>query len=223
MKKDTKQFIKEAAEKYGDKCSYGKVNYINNKTKVTLTCHIHGDFEQAPNNHLQGQGCPKCAGTVIKDTEQFIKEAVKKHGDKWIYTKVIYINDCAKVTITCPIHGDFRQTSNHHLQGQGCPKCTHIISKPETKWLDSLNIDQKHRQAKIMIGKKNIRADAYVPETNTVYEFHGKFWHGCPKYFNKNDINPMTKTTYGELYKKTLDRENLIKNAVYELIVKWED
>ena len=71
--------------------------------------------------------------------------------------------------------------------------------------------------------KKNIRADAYVPETNTVYEFHGKFWHGCPKYFNKNDINPMTKTTYGELYKKTLDRENLIKNAGYELIVKWED
>jgi len=221
--KDTKQFIKEAIEKYGDKYGYEKVIYIGAHKKVTIICPIHGDFEQTSSNHLQGHGCPKCAGNTTKYIEQFIKEAAEKHGDKWIYTEVNYINDKTKVTITCPIHGDFEQTPHNHLQGCGCPKCTHIISKPETIWLDSLNIDQKYRQAKIKIGKKYIRADAYVPETKTVYEFHGKFWHGCPKSFYPNDINPRTKTTYKELHNKTLAREKLIINAGYNLIIKWED
>jgi len=154
----------------------------------------------------------------------FIQKANAVHPlNKCSYGKIIYINNKTKVTITCLIHGDFEQTPNHHLKGQGCPKCTHIISKPETIWLDSLNIDQKYRQAKIKIGKKYIKADAYVPEINTVYEFHGKFWHGCPKSFNPNDINPMTKTTYKELHNKTLAREKLIINAGYNLIIKWED
>ena len=31
-------------------------------------------------------------------------------------------------------------------------------------------------------------------KNNTVYEFHGCFWHGCPKCFpNRNDINPKSK------------------------------
>jgi len=222
-KKDTGQFIKEAIEKHENKWSYEKVNYINALTKVIITCPDHGDFEQTPNKHLRGRGCPKCAGVVKKDAEQFIKEAIEKHENKWSYEKVNYINALTKVIITCPDHGDFEQTPNKHLRGRGCPKCAHIISKPETIWLDSLNIDPKYRQAKIKIGKKYIKADAYVSETNTVYEFHGKFWHGSPKYFNPNDINPKTKITYGELYKKTLDRESLIKNAGYKLIVKWED
>ena len=219
----TNIFIQKANVIHQSKWNYNKTIYVSAKTKVIITCDIHGDYSQTPHNHLQGQGCPKCAGVAKKDTDQFIKEAVKKYGDKWIYTNVDYINAYTKVTITCPIHGDFEQTPSNHLQDQGCPKCTHIISKPETKWLDSLNIDQKYRQAKIKIGKKYIRADAYVPETNTVYEFHGKFWHGCPKSFSPNDINPMTKTTYGELYKKTLDRENLIKKAGCNLVVVWED
>jgi len=220
----TVKFIQKAntvhpLKKYG----YTKVNYVHSKTKVIIICPIHGDFEQTPNSHLQGKGCPECAiYTKTKDAEQFIKEAIGKYGDKCSYTKVDYKNNYTKVTITCRIHGDFKQIPIDHLRGHGCPKCTHIISKSETIWLDSLNIEPKYRQAKIKIGKKNIRADAYVPETNTVYEFHGKFWHGSPKHFNQNDINPRTKTTYGELYKKTLDRENLIKNAGYELIVKWE-
>jgi len=132
--KDIEQFIKEAAEKYGDKWIYTKVDYINSYTKITITCRIHGDFEQTPSNHLQGQGCPKCAiDAKTKDTEQFIKEAVEKNGDKWIYTEVDYINGKTKVTITCSIHGDFEQIPNNHLQGHGCPKCAGVAKTKDTK------------------------------------------------------------------------------------------
>ena len=50
----TEQFIEKARSIHGDKYNYSKVNYINNKTKVTITCSEHGDFEQIPYNHLQG-------------------------------------------------------------------------------------------------------------------------------------------------------------------------
>ena len=48
----TDVFIEKCIKKYGTKFSYTKVNYINSTTNVTITCPIHGDFEQNPTNHL---------------------------------------------------------------------------------------------------------------------------------------------------------------------------
>ena len=39
------------------------------------------------------------------------------------YSKTKYVLSSKKVIITCPIHGDFEQTPNHHLGGEGCPVC----------------------------------------------------------------------------------------------------
>jgi hypothetical protein len=37
-------------------------DYINNHTKVKITCPEHGDFYQIPNNHTNCKhGCPRCA------------------------------------------------------------------------------------------------------------------------------------------------------------------
>jgi len=201
-KKDIEQFICKGNIIHKSFYNYSKINYIGAGKKVIIICPDHGDFNQRPGHHLSGQGCPKCAGVAKKDTGQFIKEAIEKHENKWSYEKVNYINALTKVIITCPDHGDFEQTPNKHLRGRGCPKCAHIISKPETIWLDSLNIDPKYRQAKIKIGKKYIKADAYIPETNTVYEFHGNYWHGNPRIYKSKDINKTNNKTFGELYKK---------------------
>lgn len=54
-------FIKRAKKIHNNKYSYVFSNYINNKTKIKIICPIHGEFEQLPNNHLKGCGCPKCA------------------------------------------------------------------------------------------------------------------------------------------------------------------
>lgn len=32
-------------------------------------------------------------------------------------------NATDKVEIICPIHGNFKQLANQHLQGHACPKC----------------------------------------------------------------------------------------------------
>lgn len=60
VRKTTEQFIKEANEVHDFKFSYEKTNYVKNQIKVIITCPVHGDFNQNPLSHLQGNGCPNC-------------------------------------------------------------------------------------------------------------------------------------------------------------------
>ena len=53
-----------------------------------------------------------------KTTEEFIRDAIKIHGNKYDYSKVEYIKNDSEVIITCPEHGDFKQTPNKHLLGR---------------------------------------------------------------------------------------------------------
>ena len=56
-------------------------------------------------------------------TQVFIERAIEKHGDKYNYSKVKYININTKVCIICPKHGEFWQIPKSHLKGYGCKKC----------------------------------------------------------------------------------------------------
>ena len=126
MTKSEKDFIKEVKEKYGNKYDTSKVHYVNAHTKITLVCPIHGDFHIMPYSLLNGKECSKCKHQSYRyTTEEFIKRAKAIHGDKYIYIKtdLDHRDEKGRVCITCPIHGDFWQTPNHHLRGQGCGKC----------------------------------------------------------------------------------------------------
>lgn len=58
---NTERFITISDEIHQGKYCYDKVVYVKNNTSVTITCPIHGDFEQEPKSHLVGNGCKKCA------------------------------------------------------------------------------------------------------------------------------------------------------------------
>ena len=121
LPKTNEQFIKDAINIHGNKYDYSKVNYINSKTKVCIICPEHGEFYQSPLGHINGNGCPNCFKG--KTTEQFIQEAKLIHGNKYDYSKSIYVNCNTEICITCPIHGDFFQKPYNHLKGGGCIKC----------------------------------------------------------------------------------------------------
>lgn len=130
-KKTKEQFIKEARAVHGDFYDYSKVDYVDSYTNVTITCPIHGDFPQTPKSHLHGSRCPDCAmESSTKNRsftrEQFIAKAIEKHGDKYDYSKVKYVNTMTKVVIGCPIHGDIKITPSEHIRTVGCGKCGRI-------------------------------------------------------------------------------------------------
>ena len=96
-------------------------------------------------------------------------------------------------------------------------------SKGETIWLDSLGIDNTFRQHNIKsISNRNYIVDGYDPATNTIYEWNGSFWHGNPDYYDADARHPViSTTTFGELYERTIRKQEDILNSGYNLIVKW--
>ena len=72
---------------------------------------------------VAGHGCMKCAKNHPMDTAEWIEKARKVHGDKYDYSKVVYVTATKPVTIICPVHGEFQQTPSGHLTGRGCQYC----------------------------------------------------------------------------------------------------
>ena len=108
--------------RHGNKYDYSQVVYKNGHEKITIVCPKHGAFEQTPNAHKNGQGCPRCSGRG-KTKEELLEEFRGIHGDRYDYTRVDWVNAITKVVIGCREHGDFLQTPNSHLQGRGCRLC----------------------------------------------------------------------------------------------------
>lgn len=78
LRKTTAQFISESIAIFGNKYDYSNTNYLNAKQKVAIVCKIHGEFLKAPNHHLHGQGCPRCASAHTKETKKKMSETHKK-------------------------------------------------------------------------------------------------------------------------------------------------
>lgn len=124
----TEQFIEKSIKVHGDKYDYSEVDYKGVNNKVKIFCNVHGHFLQAPDGHLNGNGCMKCGKNNVsykmtKTTDQFIYEANLVHEGKYVYDQSKYVKGTEKIDILCNNHGLFKQTPNNHIKGQGCPKC----------------------------------------------------------------------------------------------------
>lgn len=214
---------------HGNKYNYSKTDFYSGvKKSLIIICDIHGEFYQTLDKHYRGRGCWSCGGSRRKTQEEFLSEAKEIHGEKWNYSKSIYDNYEDKIIIICDKHGEFLQTPHNHIKGkQGCPTCVHRISIGETEWLNSLGIpnDEFHRNVLIPLNGRKIKADGYVASTNTIYEYYGDYYHGNPKIYKGDkiyDINPHTKLTYMELYRRTISKEIAIQKAGFNLVCIWE-
>lgn len=56
-------------------------------------------------------------------TTQFIDKCRHLHGDKYDYSKTVYVDSRSPVKIVCFKHGIFEQRASSHLSGNGCPEC----------------------------------------------------------------------------------------------------
>jgi hypothetical protein len=217
----TDEFIEKSSLIHENEYDYSKIKYKNSKTKIEIICKIHGPFWQLPYNHLKGRGCPLCGIENQRYTiNEFIDISSKIHENNYDYSQSKYINVFSKIKIVCPIHGSFLQTPHAHLNGQGCPKCNSIISEPEIEFLNYLQIPDTKENRQVKILRKKV--DGFDPSKNTVYEFLGDYWHGNPQKFNINDTHPITQTTYGYLYEKTMERFQKIKKLGYTIKYIWE-
>lgn len=211
----TEEFISRSNLVHNFFYDYSKTQYIDSKKKVIIICPIHGDFLQRPSNHINlKQGCYYCGNeikskTLLRAQRDFINISKNIHGDKYNYDKVDYKGSTKKVTIICPIHGEFLQTPSAHIvQKQGCPICGNA-RKNNTRQID----------VKEFIDKANIiHKNKYTYKTETFVNMttkmsitcpiHGDFWQQ-PNNHNNRQGCPMCKKSYGEIQ----IREYLIKKT----------
>lgn len=141
-------FIQKSNQIHNGKYDYSLVQYVKSSEKVKIICSKHGVFEQTPNKHLAGHGCPICAINQKKvGNGEFISRAVSIHGSLYDYTKVEYVRSNSPVVIICPKHGMFKQTPHEHVTLQhGCPKCGHY------------NAGQKRRGDKSVAHRPEVKA-----------------------------------------------------------------
>ena len=221
-------FIEKARNIHGDRYDYSKVNYVNQRTKVTIICKEHGEFEQIPYHHINGHGCPKCTANkngISKrlTIEHFINKANQVHNNYYNYSKVNYINSFTKVLITCPIHGDFEQTPSSHLSGRGCPKCKRSNGEIlVAKVLQDLNLEYIEQYKipvinEIFTNRKEIKIDFYIPKLKLAIEYNG-----IQHYIPQNYFGGVLKF---QTYQQPRDQyvENFCKaNDIYLLNISYE-
>jgi len=225
----TEEFVSKTTLVHDNKYNYSKFIYKGYHTNGIIICKEHGDFLQMPSNHLNGQGCPKCkfekiANLKRSSVKEFISKATKIHNNKYNYSEFVYENAFIKGEIICPVHGNFFQSPNNHLNGRGCRKCQYemlsniTISKGQEEFINYLKLSNTNFSIDKFI------VDGFDPQTNTIYEFLGDYWHGNPLKFYPNLINPTDKLkrTFGTLYKLTFDRFNKLRNLGFIIKYTWE-
>lgn len=180
--KTSEDFISQAKRVHNNYFLYEKTKYVNARTKVTITCPVHGDFLQEPSSHLRGNGCKQCANIKRRvSTNDFINRSNEKHNEKYSYENVDFFLGKRKIIITCPVHGDFEQSGESHLAGTGCPMCgveqNSFQSLGETEisdYIKSLNVQTQVNNRTILYPKE---LDIFIPSHNLAIEYDGIFWH----------------------------------------------
>lgn len=216
-KKTTAEFISQAILVHGNAYDYAQVNYVDSKTKIIITCALHGAFSQEPRFHLMGNGCPICGNKkrgkeASKSLSEFIEDAKNKHGHRYDYLNSIYVNSKTKLAINCIEHGVFYQKPNSHLGGQGCPTCGAIKQKEHIRTSNHANSTKSMavfiKEAEKAHNNKYGYSNAiYISGSKKVIitcPIHGDFWqtprnhihgHGCPQCANKIRRESISKTT----------------------------
>lgn len=108
--------------------------------------------------------------------DEFVMRAKAVHGDKYDYTKTIYKNNKFKITVICPIHGEFEQTPLNHLRGSGCRKCGFDLVHDKNRVL----VDDFIKKAKEVHGDKYDYSKVVYKSSREnvciICPEHGEFW-----------------------------------------------
>ena len=95
LERSTKdEYVIKANKVHENFYAYSKLVYKDVHTKSTITCPIHGDFDQKLNCHLRGQGCPECGKRKAGNSRSFFK------GKPTILYVIKFNDSCYKVGVT---------------------------------------------------------------------------------------------------------------------------
>ena len=204
-------------------------NVLCGSSKVVWwQCEKNHEWRTMVHNRTKNNSnCPYCAGqkTVYEKSLFVLRPDLML---EWCHRKNIGLSaktvSCGsnkRVWWECPRGHIWKTSVCARNCGYGCPVCSMgSVSSISQRWLDKLSIPVEKRE--ITLPDLKIRVDAFVPETNTVYEFLGDYWHGNPEVYDENQEHPVLHKTFGQLYDETKARVSRLEEAGYKVVYVWE-
>lgn len=223
-RQSTEDFVARARAVHGDRYNYEKTAYRKASERITITCPVHGDFEQIATYHLAGHGCQQCGGVARVDFDEFRRRSFDAHGDRYDYSNVKYSGMYDAVEIICPEHGPFWQKPKYHIGGSGCPICAGTL--PVTKKLFIERARQIHGQKYDYSRTKMVNSSTPV---EIICPEHGLFQqrptdhlnqgHGCPECANRRPIDAVrflqrARKVHGDKYEYNMESYVSLKEKV---------
>ena len=142
----------------------------------------------------------------MNNTDIFIEKAKLVHGDKYDYSKVVYVNNKTKICIICPEHGEFWQRPDKHLsQKRGCPYCGGTKRRTTEEFVEA--------SKKIWGDKYDYSKTQYLNDRNKIClidrETGKEFWQNAKSHLNGYchiDVSPRKNLTTGEFIARAKEK-----------------
>lgn len=157
-----------------------KTQFTATRDKVTLTCPIHGDYTVISSELLRKvskkamgltvEPCPKCgkalSGNKSVTQESVVDEIRRIHGDKYDYSKIVYITNKIPVEVVCHTHGSFFAEPRNLLSGRGCRKCYEgTVTSTNSDTIDTFETALVEKYGD---GKFNLSKAKYISSTTKI-------------------------------------------------------
>lgn len=215
-KKIQEDILKEFHDVHNDEYDYSKFVYVNMKTQGIITCRLHGDFQQTPDSHKRGSGCPDCAiiksaNAKKKGTEYYYNKFIEVHGDRYEYPDLHIETNSDIINIKCKEHGIFPQMVSNHLAGKGCDKCAREKNGLSRRKGKESILEDFHNAHGDSYGYENLTENNLVTDVINIFcKKHQEYFpqsivshskgHGCPKcgMDRSNDFKWDTKDSFVE-------------------------
>ncbi|XP_070567231.1 uncharacterized protein [Ptychodera flava] len=111
-----------------------------------------------------------------------------------------------------------------------CENFCRTLSEPiASQWLDylatkdDLHIQHRGNARERRLGGRRLPVDGFCEANNTVYQFHGCYWHGHDCDVNRNrEVNEVRRKSVQELREETAKNDSYIRDMGFNLVTMWE-
>jgi len=114
-------------------------------------------------------------------TNDFIKKAIKVHGEKYDYSNINYTNTKSKLEIICKEHGSFFQRADHHISGSGCRICSGSNTSTTSEFIDKAIKVHGDKYDYSKVEYKNTDSKVYI-----ICKKHGSFFQSPYNHLSGN-------------------------------------
>ena len=199
---DEKQAEKDNRYLRQGHCFFIKDIELLTKTWECVGCRQRFNRHDNYNRHVTGGTCGGGKTKLICPGEKF--ERIMNSTEKVFYggnTKFSYAA-CQWIEKQSELIG---RHIHHALCGHGGEYYVYLYAGKEK--------DSRARE---------IPVDGYEPESNTIFQYRGCKWHGCPCQKRKERNSPEEALIAEQRYAKTIELEKKMKEQGFKIVSVWE-